>query len=94
MTNDTTPPLVVTDSTLEGQVATLARYLLTTLGGYALGKGWIDNDLLVLLTGLLTVAIPTAYGIYKTYTSKVRLIKAASAAPEFVARVVHKGDAK
>lgn len=94
MTNDITPPLVVTDSTLEGQVATLVRYLLTTIGGYALGQGWIDNDLLALLTGLLTVAVPTAYGIYKTYTSKVRLIKAASAAPEYVAQVVPKGAAQ
>lgn len=88
MSNDMTPPLVVTDSTLEGQVATLARYLLTTVGGYALGKGWIDNDLLVVLTGLVTVAGPTAYGIYKTYTSKKRLIIAAEAAPDNKAVVV------
>lgn len=90
MSNDTTPPLIVTDSTLEGQITTLVRYILTTAGGYALGKGWIDDDLLVVLTGLLTVAAPTAYGVYKTYTSKRRLIVAAEAAPDDKAVVVAK----
>lgn len=90
MTNDTTPPLVVTDSTLEGQIATLARYLLTTVGGFALGKGWIADDVLQLLTGLVTIGLPAAYGIYKTYTAKVRLIEAAKAAPDSVVQVVPK----
>lgn len=88
MSNDITPPLVVTDSTMEGQIATLVRYLLTSVGGYALGKGWIDNDALVVLTGLVTVAAPTAYGIFKTYTSKKRLIAVAEAAPDATAVVV------
>lgn len=87
---DTTPPLVVTDSTLEGQIATLGRYLLTSVGGFALGKGWIDGELLQLLTGLLTVALPTAWGIYKTYTAKQRQIVLAKAAPDHVATVVAK----
>ncbi len=90
MSNDTTPPIEVTDSTLEGQIATFARYLLTTLGGYALGKGWIDGDLLQLLTGLVTIAGPTAYGIYKTYTAKTRLITVAQSAPDSVAVVTAK----
>lgn len=88
MSNDTAPPITVTDNTLEGQIATFARYLLTSVGGFALGKGWIDNDVLQLLTGLATVAAPTAYGIYKTYTSKQRLIAVAEAAPNSVATVV------
>lgn len=90
MSNDTTPPIEVTNSTVEGQIATLARYLLTTLGGYALGKGWIDGDLLQLLTGLVTIAGPTTYGIYKTYTAKTRLITVAKSAPDSVAVVTAK----
>ena len=90
MSNDTTPPLVVTDSTMEGPIATLARYLVTTFGGYALGKGWIDGELLQVLTGLATIVVPAAYGIYKTYTSKKRLIVAAEAAPNHKAVVVSK----
>lgn len=90
MNNDITPPLVVTDSTLEGQFSTLVRYLLTTVGGFALGKGWIDGELLQLLTGIVTIAAPAAYGIYKTYTAKQRQIVLAEAAPNNVARVVAK----
>jgi hypothetical protein len=88
MSNDTTPPISVTDNTLEGQVATFARYLVTTLGGFALGKGWIDGDFLQLLTGFVTIGGPTAYGIYKTYTRKQQLITVAQAAPDHVAQVV------
>lgn len=87
---DTTPPLVVTDSTIEGQFTTLVRYLLTTVGGFALGKGWIDGEALQLLTGLVTIAAPAAWGIYKTYTAKQRQIVLAKAAPDTVATVVAK----
>lgn len=90
MSNDTTPPITVTDNTLPGQIATLARYLLTTVGGYALGKGWIDGDLLQLLTGLVTIAAPAAYGIYKNYVHKTQLVTVASSAPDSVATVVSK----
>lgn len=86
----TDTPITVTDSTLEGQVTTLARYLLTTFGGFALGKGWIDSDMMQLLTGLVTIAAPTAWGIWKTYTSKLQRIELADAAPNRVAKVVPK----
>ena len=93
MDKDTTPPLVVTDSTLEGQIATLARYLLTTIGGFALGRGWINDEALQLLTLLVTVAAPAAWGIWKTYTAKKRQIVLAEAAPDNVAVVVPKSAA-
>lgn len=87
MSNDTTPPIEVTDNTLEGQIATFARYLLTAVGSFALGKGWIDNEALQVITGIVTVAAPMAYGIYKTWTNKTRLIITAEAAPNDVAVV-------
>jgi len=87
MSNDMTPPIQVSDNTLEGQIATFARYLVVTVGGFALGKGWIDGDFLQLITGLVTIGGPSAYGIYKTYTMKVRLITVAQAAPDSVAQV-------
>lgn len=85
-----TEPITVTNDTLEGQLTTLGRYLLTTLGGYALGKGWIDSDLLQLLTGLVTIGLPTAWGIWKTYTAKQQAIALAEAAPNTKAQVVAK----
>ncbi len=85
-TEDT--PIIVTDNTLEGQIATLARYILTAVGSFALGRGWLDNEALQLLTGLVTVAAPTAYGIWKTYQTKVERITLAEAAPDTKAVVV------
>lgn len=88
MTTET--PIIVTDSTLEGQVATLLRYLLAAAGSFALGRGWIDSEALQALTGLVTVAAPIAWGIYRTYTAKQKLITTAAYAPDSVAQVVSK----
>lgn len=87
MSNDTTPPIEISDSTTATQIATLARYVVTTLGGYALGKGWIEEDLLQMLVALVAVVAPSAYGIYKSYVHKRQLITVASAAPDNVAVV-------
>jgi hypothetical protein len=81
-------PIIVTDNTLEGQISTLARYLIAAAGSFALGKGWIDDATLQALTALVTIAAPMAYGIWKTYTAKQQLITTAEAAPNTVAQVV------
>lgn len=80
----------VTDNQFEGQLTTLGRYLLTAGGSYALGKGWIDGELLQLLTGLVAVVAPIVWGIYKTWTNKKQTIVLADAAPSKVAQVVSK----
>jgi hypothetical protein len=87
MVNDVTPPIEVNDGTMIGTVGTLLRYLVTSVGGYALGKGWIDNELLQILTGLVTVGLPLAYGVYKNYVHKTQLLVTAEAAPNSVAVV-------
>lgn len=83
-------PIIVSDNTLEGQIGTLARYLVAAAGAFALGKGWIDDATLQALTALVTVAAPMAWGIYRTYTAKQKLIATAQFAPDDVAQVVHK----
>lgn len=83
-------PIIVSDNSLEGQIGTLARYLIAAAGAFALGKGWIDDATLQALTAVVTVAAPMAYGIWKTYTAKAKLIATAQFAPDDVAQVVHK----
>lgn len=83
-------PIIVTDNSLEGQVATLLRYLLAAAGSFALGRGWIDSEALQALTGLLTVAAPMAYGIWVQHKNKQKLIQTAAYAPDSVAQVVSK----
>lgn len=83
-------PIIVSDNTLEGQIATLLRYLVAAAGAFALGKGWIDDATLQALTGLVTIAVPMAYGIWVQYKNKQKLIATAQFAPDDVAQVVHK----
>jgi hypothetical protein len=80
-----TNPIIIDPSSTVGQIGALLRYVLTAAGSFALGKGWISNDALQFLTGLLTVVAPTAYGIWKTWHSKQKLVAVADAAPNSVA---------
>lgn len=83
-------PIIVTDNSLEGQIGTLLRYLVAAGGAFALGKGWIDDATLQALTALVTVAVPMAWGIWRTYTAKQKLIQTAQFVPNDIAQVIHK----
>jgi hypothetical protein len=88
-----TNPILIDPSSTVGQLGALLRYVLTAGGGFALGRGWISSDALQFLTGLLTVILPTAYGIWKTHQTKQKLVEVAAAAPDSVAVVKGAGDA-
>lgn len=74
-------PIEIDPNSLPGQIAALGRYLLTAGGAFALGRGWIDGDLLAFVTGLVTVAAPTIYGMWKTHQNKKLTVVLADAAP-------------
>jgi hypothetical protein len=78
-----TNPILIDPNSVPGQFAALGRYVLTAVGAFALGRAWISNDALQ----LLTVAAPTIYGVWKTWHSKEKLVEVASAAPDSVAGV-------
>jgi hypothetical protein len=86
MTDPETPMMVNADP-LPAQLATLLRYVLTTLGGYAIAKGWITGDALEMVTSIVLVAAPMLYGIWRTQRNKADLVRVASAAPDSVAVV-------
>lgn len=71
----------ITDKPLDGQITTLARYIVTAVGAYALGKGWVDDAGLQLLMAFVTLVLPTAWGIYKTFTAKKEVITLKAALP-------------
>jgi hypothetical protein len=83
-------PITVTDAPLDGQITTLVRYAVSALGAFAIGKGWIDDAGLQLATALVTIVLPTAFGLYKTWTAKKQAIALADAAPDFLARLITK----
>lgn len=88
MNHDTTPPIIVKDSSKAEQATTLARYIVTAIGSFALARGWIESDVAELLVALVTIVMPTAYGVYSSYIAKRQLVTVATAAPDSVARVV------
>lgn len=84
---DTTPPIEVNSNSVPAELGALVRYAVTSLGGYVVGKGWIDAELLNIIVGLAMVALPTVYGMWKTRTARKVLVTVASAAPDSVAVV-------
>ena len=83
--NDT--PMIINADPMPAQLATLLRYVLTTLGGYAIAKGWISGDALEMVTSITLVAAPMLYGIWWTRQNKSNLVRAGSAAPDCIAVV-------
>lgn len=81
------PQFVIDPNSVPGQIAALGRYTITAIGSFALGRGWISSDVLQLITGLLTVALPTGFAIYKTWDNKKKLVTIAASAPDSVAVV-------
>lgn len=67
------PAIVVNPTSLPAQIATLVRYLITALGAYAIGKGWLEQDTLNFVLALSATVVPMAYGIYKAWTNNQKL---------------------
>lgn len=84
------PKYWVDPNSLMGQLVVLARYLLTSGGSFALGKGWISGDALQFITGLVAVAAPAAFAVYKTFEDKQKLVEITNSADDSVAQVIAK----
>ncbi len=61
------------------------RQIAPAAATFALGKGWIDNDALILLTACAGVIWPIVAGQLKTRRRAVELATVADAAPNHVA---------
>lgn len=46
---------------------TSLRYLITALGSFAVGKGWITNDTINTVLGVVAIIGPLAWGWYVNY---------------------------
>jgi len=80
-------PIIIDPNSVPAQLAALLRYMLTALGSYAIGKGWIDGELLNVLTGLATVAAPAIWGMWRTWQTRKTMVTVGEAAPNSVAVV-------
>ncbi len=80
-------PIEVSNQTATPPIFAALRYALTAVGAWLIGKGYISDDTLEMLTALVTVVAPTVYGVWLSYRNKQKLIATAEAAPNSVAKV-------
>ena len=45
------------------QIAGLARHVLTTLGGFAVAKGWLDGATVITLVGAVSALVGVAWSL-------------------------------
>lgn len=81
----TDTPVVVNPDQTTAQLGLMIRYVLTSIGGYLVGKGWIEGDVLEVAINIAVVVGPIAYASYISHKKKQDLLKVAVAAPDEVA---------
>ena len=82
-----TEPIQINASATPGALAAAVRQVLLVAGGWAVGKGYLDNDT---VTALITIAVivgPLVYGQIKGIRTHEKLVTVAEAAPDRVAEV-------
>lgn len=87
MTDPDNSPIIVNEAQTAANLGVALRYGLTTIGAWAIGKGYITSDLLQALVGLVTVVAPAAWAFWRSHEQKKALVKIANAAPNSVAVV-------
>jgi hypothetical protein len=69
----------------QDQALIAVRWIVSTAGGYAVGRGWIDSDQVTLIAGAVVALVPLAWSFW-SHRAAAQVARAA-ALPE-VARVV------
>ncbi len=80
-------PILVSDQTAAGAILTALRYLITALGGFFVSRGAISDDTLQMILGIVGAVAPNLIGVFLSIRNKRKLITAAEAAPNSVAKV-------
>jgi hypothetical protein len=85
---ETQTPITVSGNALPTTLASLLRYLVATLGTFLVAKGYVNAENLDGIATLAVTAATVGYGVYKSHQNRSKLIVAAEAAPNSVAKVV------
>lgn len=80
--------VIVPASPVPEQALTLLRYVLVTIGGVFVSKGWLNDADLNTLVGGLLIVLPTLWGIIRTYRNNAAQKAMARQLPDAVAMVV------
>lgn len=85
MTDPNGTPIVVNPDQTMAQLGVAVRYAITLVGGYLVGKGWIDGDLVQVIATALTALVPAAYAVWRSSQQKKALVKITQSASDDVA---------
>jgi hypothetical protein len=80
--------ITVSSTPLPTAIASALRTVVGLVGSYLVGAGYVQADK---LDGLVTITVTgatIAYGLYRAYENRRKLIVTAEAAPDSVATVV------
>ena len=81
MTDPNETPIVVNPDQTAAQAGVLIRYVLATLGGFLVAKGWISGDVLEAIINVALIVGPLAYAAYRSHQQKKAMVALAAAAP-------------
>jgi hypothetical protein len=84
---DPNTPIVVNPDPIYAQLAIALRYTISTLGGYAAGKGWIDGDTVQMIVSIAAMLAPAIYAAWKARREKKALVTITQSAADSVAIV-------
>ncbi len=61
----------------QDQVLSVVRWLIATVGGYVVGKGWLSSEQIVLITGVAVAVVPLVWSLFAhTQANQVRAVTA------------------
>ncbi|MDP3853139.1 hypothetical protein [Phenylobacterium sp.] len=84
---DINTPISVRESPAVDQIMAAVRQVLVALGGFAVGKGWVDESTASAVTGLVLVVGPIVWSQIAVRGRHAKLVVTAEAAPNAVATV-------
>lgn len=85
--NDTTPPIAVNASPLPDQLWAAVRQIAPPITAFALGRGWIGEDVAGLIAAVLAIVWPIVAGQIKTRERAKQLATIAGEVDDAVATV-------
>ena len=79
------PQIVVNESPIPDNIATALRSIAIAVGAWAVGKGYLEEDIASALGTVLLVLVPFVWSQIKTYKRSNQLATLAERAPDSVA---------
>lgn len=82
--------ITINESAVPSGAAMAGRQIMLVIGGYLMGRGYIQADTWAAIGTIATVAAPFVYGQYITWAKHRDSVEVYDAAPSSVAEVIRK----